>query len=150
MTAAPALTFTLNRPRMRAAVSAFVRSRAPAVVTEAVQALAFSVGAYLSTALRNRSDTGRNQAAWNLAIERTTGRSVGPTAAALPGDAEARWEGRGIARSVAVINHVPYSPYVELGTPEVPAGLHVARGVLVAGKGARKAVAGHLRDAWGR
>ena len=82
----PTLDFRLNQRLMRTAVNAFARRHGPAAVDKAVRKMAFDVVSYTTRALNGaeagyahpkRIDTGRYRAAWNVAIEKATGRAAG-------------------------------------------------------------------------
>jgi hypothetical protein len=166
----PMLDLRLNQRALRTAINAFARRHGPAATDRAVRKIAFNGDAagYMHP---KRIDTGRYRAAWNVAIEAAVGKAAGPKTITPPRNADgsrkhdsagrflkgeevgpangtARWSGRGLARTVTVINNVEYGPDVEYGTMYMIPGLHLTRGLLVATKDALKVVGLELRAAW--
>ena len=127
-------------------------------------------GAGAGYAHPKRIDTGRYRAAWSTAIEATVGRAGGPTTVtngragvgrdekgkfvglnrnkAQPHDGTSKAEGKGLTKTITVTNNVEYGPYVEFGTDDMAAGLHLTRAMVVVAKDALKAVGIELSKAW--
>lgn len=148
----------LNEQRLRSALSDFTRRRGPEAVDRIIRKTVFDVISYTVRALNGadagyphpkRIDTGRLRAAWGVASEAATGRAVGNTNAAQPGDGQARWSGAGLARKVWLTNAVEYGPYVELGTSKMVPGLHLTRGLLLGAKSLLLAAKREIPAAWG-
>lgn len=166
----PRLDMRLNQRALRTAINAFARRNGPAAVDRVVRKVAFDVVSYTTRALNGaeagyhhpkRIDTGRLRAAWSVAIAAGTGKPAGPTAVsptrkdgspsgASATDGQAAWTGRGMAKTVTIINNVDYAQDVEHGTRHMIPGLHLTRGLLVGAKDVFRLTGVELRAAWDR
>lgn len=165
MTAPQGMTLKLEERRFKAALSEFLRRRAPAVAERAARKIALDIGAEVVKSLNGeeagypnpkRVDTGRYRAGWCAAVGLATGIAPGPTAAAQAGDGSGRTDGAGLRRTVTVENNVEYGPYVEFGTHDrdggerMEPGLHLHRALRVGTRAVQRLVGDDLADEWVR
>ena len=135
----PAATLTLDTNRLERAIRDFTAGTLPRVAqalareTLADVAEETSKGVSGSTGLIRRVDTHRYINAWNLAAARA-GRTVGPTAAAKPGDVTYVGPPKNLRSLGRIRINVPYAEYLETGTSSMQAGNHLARAMYLVNK----------------
>jgi hypothetical protein len=157
MSTAPRLEFRLD-PRAGAAFGEFARRAGPKVVEQFTKKLAFSAVRQTTQGLGGRGavervDSGRLRAAWSVAAEEATGQAAGSksvedTNPLRPGDGTATTTGAAMDRTITLTNRVEYGPEIEFGTPQIAAGLHLTRAVLLTRKSADRVLGALLRRAW--
>lgn len=127
------LTLKLDERRFRAALSDFMRKAGPKLADKIVRKAAMDVvneTTNLITTDPKRVDTGRYRAGWSMAAKLVgaKGASALPTAPnSEAGDGTIERRGRGLERTIRVINNVEYGTYLEHGTEDMAAGRHLSR-----------------------
>lgn len=148
------ITFKVNERRLRAALRDFVTKAGPKLADKIVRKAAMDViseTTNLITTDPKRVDTGRYRAGWSMAANLVGAKG----ASALPaapnsetGDGTIERRGKGLERTIRVINNVEYGTYLEHGTEEMVAGRHVSRALETVAGNVKEAAREYLAEAW--
>jgi len=134
----PTVTFSVDMTRLNAAIHRFASVEGPRAAEKVTRKLGFDTIRRITMSLNGlfglpkRIDTGRYRAAWNLALVAGTGQRAGTTAGGdarnpqRPGDGSGRWVRGRRGAKLMLANNVEYGPDIEVGTPTMRPGRHVA------------------------